>query len=119
MSRFFRSRLVSLGAALLFSSAVFAQNSRDLPEQAAAPDVPLNRTLIAYDSSYHLFPVETRLPLYDFDSRFVTRTSWDGACQAPLEETDINGRVRTTQYDALCRPIRVDEPYDGAQTKFT
>src|SRR5215213_6473531 len=41
MSRFFRSRLVSLGAALLFSSAVFAQNSRDLPEQAAAPDVPL------------------------------------------------------------------------------
>ena len=41
MSRFFQARLVSLGAALLFSSAVFAQNSRALPEQAAAPDVPL------------------------------------------------------------------------------
>jgi hypothetical protein len=41
MSRFFRARLVSLGAAVLFSSAVFAQNSRALPEQTAAPDVPL------------------------------------------------------------------------------
>jgi RHS repeat-associated protein len=78
-----------------------------------------NSTLIAYDSSYHLFPAETRLPLYDSDPRFVTRTSWVGTCQAPFEETDINGRVRRTQYDALCRPIRVDEPYDGAETKFT
>jgi hypothetical protein len=41
MSRITRARLVSLGATLLFSSAVFAQNSHGLPEPAAAPQVPL------------------------------------------------------------------------------
>jgi hypothetical protein len=41
MSRIFRARLVSLGAALLFSSAVFAQNAVELPQQAAPPQVPL------------------------------------------------------------------------------
>jgi hypothetical protein len=41
MSRITRARLVSLGATLLFSSAVYAQSGFELPEPAAAPDVPL------------------------------------------------------------------------------
>jgi RHS repeat-associated protein len=68
------------------------------------------RTETIYDATYHLYPIETRLPLYASDARFKTSTAWDARCGAPLTVTELNSQITTNTYDALCRPTRQDRP---------
>lgn len=79
---------------------------------ATASVDPLGRrTETDYDTTYNLFPVASRNPLYfGGDTRQTTATTWDERCGLPLTETDRNGQTTTHQYDALCRGIRTDTP---------
>ena len=74
------------------------------------------RSEIDYDTTYNLYPIAARNPLYfapTNDNRHQTSTSWDFVCGVPEVVTDLNGNTTTTQYDALCRPIRTDLPDGG------
>ena len=81
-----------------------------------------NRTDQIYDTTYNLFPTETRLPKYFAatpDTRFKTTMTWDMTCQAPLTATDVNLQVTTNTYDALCRRTNQARPGgDFEQTSF-
>ena len=75
---------------------------------------PLNRrTEIDYETGFNLYPIAQRNPLYPTDNRHHTSTAWDTVCGVPTVVTDLNGNTTTTQYDALCRPIRTDLPDGG------
>jgi RHS repeat-associated protein len=72
-----------------------------------------NRIDTLYDTTNNLFPIETRLPKYfatPADTSFKTSATWDSVCQKPLTQTDLNGQVTTTTYDALCREASVNYP---------
>lgn len=69
-----------------------------------------NRTERLYDAT-HQFVIEERNPLwFDGDTRQKQLSSWHALCGAPLTQTNGNGLVTSTQYDALCRQTRVDYP---------
>ncbi len=74
------------------------------------------RTEIDYETGFNLYPIAQRNPLFfapSNDSRHQTSTQWDTVCGVPTVVTDLNGNDTTTQYDALCRPIRTDLPDGG------
>jgi len=73
-------------------------------------DIKNGSTVIAYESSFNLFPEVLRNPL-----GHEIRTVWDPVCQAPSAMTDQNGQSTTTSYDALCRHERTE----GATGAFT
>ena len=71
-------------------------------------------TDVLYDATYHVFPIETRDPLYIAgDTRHKTTALWDAVCAAPTENRDLNALPTTQQYDQLCRPTRTDTPGGG------
>lgn len=77
----------------------------------AAIDPLGRRTETDYDTTYNLFPIAIRNPLYfGGDTRQMTATTWDEGCGLPLTITDLNGQVTTHLYDALCRGIQTDTP---------
>jgi RHS repeat-associated protein len=67
-------------------------------------------TTTIYDTTYHLFPIEVRDPLYATDTRHKVLTSWDYVCGLPDEITDLNGQITDNDYDNLCRPTRTESP---------
>ncbi len=74
------------------------------------------RTEIDYETGFNLYPIAQRNPLFfapSNDTRHQTSTQWDTVCGVPTVATDLNGNDTTTQYDALCRPIRTDLPDGG------
>jgi len=79
--------------------------------QPVAETDPLgHRTERLYDAT-HQYVVEGRNPLwFDGDTRQKALASWHPLCGAPVTQTDGNGLVTSTQYDALCRQTRVDYP---------
>ncbi len=96
---------------------IAAQAEYDARGNVTATIDPLGRrSEIDYDTVYHLYPVAARNPLYfppASDTRHQTSTTWDTVCGVPTVATDLNGNDATTQYDALCRPIRTDLPDGG------
>ncbi len=66
-----------------------------------------NRTEWLYYATYHLFPIETRNPLYftPADTRQKTTAVYDPVCQKPIAMTDVGGAVTTMTYDVHCRPL--------------
>ncbi len=77
----------------------------------ATVDALGRRSEIDYDSAYNQFPIGMRHPPYFAgDTRHVTSTVWDEACNVPLSKTDPNGQSTTHVYDPLCRLIRTDTP---------
>ena len=76
-----------------------------------AEEDPLNnRTEFYFDTTYHLFLIETRDALYASDSRHKTTATWDVVCQLPDKEYDLNVQETDHTYDNLCRETRVDLP---------
>ena len=96
---------------------ISAQAEYDSRGNVTATIDPLGRrSEIDYDPVYHLYPIAARNPLYfppASDTRHQTSTIWDTVCGVPTVSTDLNGNTTTTQYDALCRPIRTDLPDGG------
>jgi RHS repeat-associated protein len=66
----------------------------------------------SYDAIFNLFEVTTTNALGQRTSRV-----WDPTCAGPTSTTDPNGQLTTTQYDALCRPIRENRP-DGSYSRI-
>nr|WP_279625836.1 putative Ig domain-containing protein [Labrenzia sp. OB1] len=77
-----------------------------------------NKTSYIYDSTYNLFPIETRTPLYGSDNRHKVLVDWDMVCGVITRQTDENGAETDHSYDALCRKTQTDLP-GGGQTKFS
>ncbi|CAH1691233.1 hypothetical protein CHELA1G11_20852 [Hyphomicrobiales bacterium] len=72
-----------------------------------------NRFEYIYDPTYHIFPIETRNPLYFapvIDTRQKTTATYDVLCGLPATTTDIDGLVTNYGYDPLCRPTSVVKP---------
>jgi RHS repeat-associated protein len=65
-----------------------------------------NRTSYTYDTSRHLFRMNTTNAL----NQVAESTTWNTACQAPFKVTDINGLVTEFKYDEFCRETRRDFP---------
>ena len=99
------------------SRFISAQAGYDTQGNVTVTLDPLGRrSEIDYDTTYNLYPIAARNPLYFApanDTRHQTSTSWDFVCGVPEVATDLNGNTTTTQYDALCRPIRTDLPDGG------
>ncbi|MGV2974287.1 RHS repeat domain-containing protein [Roseibium alexandrii] len=74
-------------------------------------------TTYIYDSTYNLFPVEVRNPLYSSNSSHKRTFTWDPVCGVKLTETDENGAVTSHSYDALCRLTQTNLP-EGGQVTF-
>ena len=93
---------------------VSAQAEYDTYGNVTATIDPLGqRSETDYDPVYNLFRITERNPLYPSDNRHQSSVTWDYVCGVPTVATDLNGNDTTTQYDALCRPIRTDLPDGG------
>ena len=64
-------------------------------------------TEFTYDPTWGLFPISTK------NLVGTVHTSWDFGCGAVESVTDLNDQTTTTDYDALCRVARTDEPASG------
>ena len=99
------------------SRFISAQAGYDIYGNVTVTIDPLDRrSEIVYDTTYNLYPVAARNPLYFApanDNRHQTSTTWNYVCGVPEVATDLNGNTTTTQYDALCRPTRTDLPDGG------
>jgi RHS repeat-associated protein len=67
---------------------------------------------VAYDSTYHLYPVSRCNALGQCSTQ-----AWDGARGLVKSETDLNGGVTRYEHDALGRPVRTTLP-DGSVETF-
>lgn len=76
-----------------------------------------NTTNYIYESSFNIFPVEVRNPLYPVNNAQKTLMTWDKVCGVVLTETDVNGSVTSHTYDNLCRKVRTNLP-DGGVISF-
>jgi RHS repeat-associated protein len=86
---------------------------------------PTGRVTTYIYNSLNLFPAEVRLPGYTTANLMKTAIDWNTACQAPsaiqkprLQTATPDPTLATRfQYDALCRPLRQDEP-NGDYTRY-
>ncbi|HEY3357011.1 MAG TPA: FG-GAP-like repeat-containing protein, partial [Polyangia bacterium] len=70
------------------------------------------RSTYTIDSTYHLFITAITNPLGQ------TKTvGHDYVCGLGTQRTDLNGQTTTTQYDALCRAVRSDQPGGGFESR--
>jgi RHS repeat-associated protein len=86
----------------------------DHGNQTSVVDETGRPTTMTYDEIYRVYPESvTRGTGAEAE---VSTTVWDPVCSAPFE---VNGPNQlfvtrsTTQYDALCRPLRTDTPLGG------
>ena len=69
------------------------------------------RTETIFDATYHLFPIETRNPLYfGGDSRQKMTAVFDAVCQRPTQTTEFDNPATTATYDAFCRTATITSP---------
>ncbi|MGO4339990.1 toxin TcdB middle/N-terminal domain-containing protein, partial [Labrys sp. KB_33_2] len=80
--------------------------------KVSSTDALGNRAETLYDTTYHLFPVEERNPLYvqNGDTRQKTQPITDPVCQTLTGMIDLNGQTTSYGYDGLCRITSVTQP---------
>ena len=69
------------------------------------------RTETIFDATYHLFPIETRNPLYfGGDTRQKMTAVFDAVCQRPTQMTEFDNPSTTATYDPFCRTATITSP---------
>ncbi len=91
-----------------------------------------NVTDTSYDTAYNLFPEKVEAPLVTAGvARLTSRTLWDKTCGLPTIQMDFTGsytldaqgkpvgagETTVSEYDMLCRPIKVTAPGGAIATK--
>ncbi|MGO4339974.1 toxin TcdB middle/N-terminal domain-containing protein, partial [Labrys sp. KB_33_2] len=86
--------------------------------KVSSTDALGNTTQTLYDTTYHLFPVEERNPLYvqNGDTRQKTQPITDPVCQTLTGMIDLNGQTTSYGYDGLCRITSVTQPLGTFKT---
>ncbi len=75
-----------------------------------------NRTEWDYDSTYHLYPVTTRNPLYlAGDTRHVTTATYNAVCGTAASRTGLDGVTHTFSQDEFCRPSGKTNTQNGSK----
>ncbi|MCP4089358.1 MAG: hypothetical protein GY746_06155, partial [Gammaproteobacteria bacterium] len=86
----------------------------DFGNQIRSTDPLSHRTEIEYDSTYNLYPIAERNPLYfEGDTRQHTSTAWNYVCGAPASIIDLNTQTTTQTYDLFCRKATMTRLSDG------
>ncbi len=78
-----------------------------------------NRTEWDYDTTYNLYPVTTRNPLYFAgDTRHVTTSTYNTVCGTRETHTDLNGTLHTFSQDTFCRSTGSTSEVPGAGAPY-
>ena len=105
----------------LFTATFYGYDSYG--NQISATDANGNTSTSLYDATYTTFVTEVRNALFDpattVSQNQHALTSWEPRCGKPVTQTDGNGEVVTTTYDALCRVTQINRPGgDGTAQGF-